>query len=202
MDSLTVLVTFAPGADRAAFRSRLASVPAARALVEPTLPGVHDGGDLIAHFGLADPAKAEAVAALLDDPGVAHADWAACQPIAEGSGEPGLANGVYRILLLAVDPDTPAETVRQFEAEMQAMPRYIPAIRNWRLSRVTHSGGARQWTHAWEQEYADLGDLTGPYMLHPYHWARIDRWFDAECPERIVDPRLCHSFCALGRSVL
>ena len=97
---------------------------------------------------------------------------------------------------------TPDHIVRQFEAETLAMPRYIGAIRNWRLSRVTKATGARAWTHVWEQEYADPGGLLGPYMTNPYHWARVDRWFDPECPEHIVDTRLCHSFCAIGRSVL
>ena len=82
------------------------------------------------------------------------------------------------------------------------MPYYIPAIRNWQLSRAEEATGARRWTHVWEQEYADAGGLMGPYMMHPYHWARIDRWFDPECPDRIVDARLCHSFCAMKASVL
>ena len=26
----------------------------------------------------------------------------------------------------------------------------------------------------------------GAYLMHPIHWARVDRWFDPECPEVIV----------------
>jgi hypothetical protein len=193
------LVTFAPGADRAPVVHALASAPPARRLIQPTLPGVHDGGDLILRF---EGAPDGAVAAALAHPTVRHVDSAVFEPIAAGAATPDLSGGVYRILLLSVDPATPDATIRQFEAEMEAMPHYIPAIRNWRLSRVTQAAGARGWTHVWEQEYADLGGLLGAYMTHPYHWARIDRWFDPECPERIVDMRLCHSFCAIERSVL
>ena len=57
-------------------------------------------------------------------------------------------------------------------------------------------------SNQWEQEYADIGGLMGPYMLHPYHWAVIDRWFDPECPDWIVNTRLCHSFAAFGAPVL
>ncbi|MET0698047.1 MAG: Dabb family protein, partial [Mycobacterium sp.] len=37
--------------------------------------------------------------------------------------------------------------------------------------------------------------LMGPYLMHPIHWAYVDRWFDPECPEYVVRERVCHSFC-------
>ena len=64
------------------------------------------------------------------------------------------------------------------------------------------SGGARNWTHVWEQEYTDIGGLTGPYMLHPYHWSHIDRWYDPDCTDWIVDPHLCHTYCTFEDSML
>ena len=67
---------------------------------------------------------------------------------------------------------------------------------------MAHASGARGWTHVWEQEFANIGGLAGEYMLHPYHWARIDRWFDPECTQWMIDTTLCHSFCALDDSVL
>ncbi|MBN8846497.1 MULTISPECIES: Dabb family protein [unclassified Sphingomonas] len=190
MADFTALLTLRADADRAVVARTFADAT----LVAPTLPGAFEGGDLIVHHrGGGD---------IPVDPAVAHIDGAVYETIAEGGAEPGLRGGVYRILLLAVAPGTPDHIVRQFEAETLAMPRYIGAIRNWRLSRVTKATGARAWTHVWEQEYADPGGLLGPYMTNPYHWARVDRWFDPECPEHIVDTRLCHSFCAIGRSVL
>lgn len=193
MANFTALVTFAPDVDRDAFARRLG----AATLVQPTLPGTFEGGDLIAHFRHANGA-----ADILADPAVAHVDGATYESIGGGGEEPGLQGGIYRCLLLAVNPEATEAQVRQLEAETLAMPRYIKSIRNWRLSRVTQAIGTRAWTHVWEQEYADLGGLLGPYMTNPYHWARVDRWFDPECPEHIVDTRLCHSFCALPRSIL
>jgi hypothetical protein len=161
--------------------------------VRPTLPGVYNGGDLLRK------AESLAAAALPDpkagQPQIAHADSAVY-----GAGESGgawNAPGIYRVLLLAVKPATEAGAVERFEREMLAMPRYIRSIKAWRLSRVAQASGARRWTHVWEQRYDDLDGLTGEYMLHPYHWARVDRWFDPEHPDWIVDPHLCHSFCAL-----
>lgn len=191
MAKFTALITLQPGADRDIFARGIGDAT----LVQPTLPGVFDGGDLILHRH----AGGEAVPT---DPAIAHIDSAVYEPIGGGAHEPGLRNGVYRCLMLAVKPGTPKETVRQFESETLAMPHYIGTIRNWRLSRVTTASGARAWTHVWEQEYADIGGLLGPYMTNPYHWARVDRWFDPECPEWIVDTRLCHSFCTFERSVL
>jgi len=208
MFKLTRLVTLAQGADEAAreaLLTRLRAVTGA-ALVEPTLPGVYNGGDLIAHFQFAEvEGQQEAEAAIADvlaSPVVAHVDGAAYAGRAGGVAVPGLAGGVYRTLLFSIDHPVAPEVVARFEAEMRKMPHYIPAIRNWQLSRVTEATGARRWTHVWEQEYESLDGLMGPYMLHPYHWARIDRWFDPECTEWMIDTHLCHTFCGLGRSVL
>lgn len=116
-------------------------------------------------------------------------------PRPPGHAEPAR---IYRALLVAVDPETDPAQVALFESETAAMPDYIHAIGASQLSRV-HSGTG--WTHVWEQEFTDLGGLTGPYMTHPYHWAHIDRWFDPERGTKIVT-RLCHSFGALDTAVL
>jgi hypothetical protein len=97
--------------------------------------------------------------------------------------------------LLRVLPDADAITRGRFEDELSSMPHYIPAIRAWQLSRVDDAIGASQWTHVFEQEFCDLDGLMGPYLMHPIHWAVVDRWFDPECPEVIVRDRVCHSFC-------
>ncbi|WP_286773979.1 Dabb family protein, partial [Sphingomonas sp. 66-10] len=144
MAKFTALITLQPGADRAAFARNIGDTT----LAQPTLPGVFDGGDLILHRQVANEA-------VPSDAAIAHIDSAVYEPIGGGAHEPGLRNGVYRCLLLAVKPGTPEATVRQFESETLAMPHYIGTIRNWRLSRVTKASGARVWTHVWEQEYAD-----------------------------------------------
>lgn len=201
MYSLVALVHL--DGDGAAVSAALAGLGAA---VAPTMEGNFNGGDLIAHFAFDDKAGyrtlQSAIAAALAGAGVARADTAFYRHGASGVGAPGLAGGVYRALLLNADRPLPAAKRAQFDAEMVLMPKYIPAIRNWRYSPVIEATGERPWTHVWEQEYAGIEGLMGPYMLHPYHWAVIDRWFDPECPDWLVDTRLCHSFGAFGRPLL
>lgn len=207
MFKLTRLVTLADAARLAPLADELRALArsheAYRTLVAPTLPGSHFGGDLLAHFAFDSAGQRDAFSAALAPLLAGNAvDGADYRGSPDGKQAPDLANGVYRVLLLSIDEGTDPESVARFEAETRMMPHYIPAIRNWQLSRADAAVGERRWTHVWEQEYADAGGLLGPYMLHPYHWARIDRWFDPECPERIVDARLCHSFCALEASIL
>ncbi|MBU3063890.1 Dabb family protein [Nocardia sp. NEAU-G5] len=97
---------------------------------------------------------------------------------------------IKRTLLLRVRPGTPEDTVRRFEDALTAMPRHISSIHSWALSR-TATG---PWTHAWEQEFADLDGLNGEYLRHPYHWTCVDRWFDPESPISIVEPGYAHLF--------
>lgn len=160
------------------------------ALLRPTLPGVYNGGDYL--LKLRGPDR-RAVATARPVPPPVHADSAVYQD-GEGGGDWSRC-GVYRALLLSLRPQAPAAAVARFEREILAMPRYIRSIRAWRLSRVLESSGARRWSHVWEQRYDGLEGLTGPYMMHPYHWAWVDRWFDPESPDWMVDTHLCHSFC-------
>jgi hypothetical protein len=188
----------APAGAREHLRQRLrqALPPAAESLLQPTLPGVYNGGDLL-WKSRGDRAALDAAAQQLrqEQDGIAHVDSAVYED-GESGGE-WSKQGVYRALLLCVKTATAADTVARFEREMRAMPRYIHSIRAWRLSRVVQAAGARAWTHVWEQRYDSLPGLTGTYMMHPYHWAWVDRWFDPESPDWIVDTHLCHSFCTL-----
>lgn len=117
---------------------------------------------------------------------------------------PALRDGVHRTLLVRVEPTVARDLVDRFEADVAAMTDYIDAIRNSSLSHVdaVHGGRGPEWTHVWEQEFDDLDGLTGPYMMHGYHWAHVDTWFDPQSPRQIVDPVLIHAACALRRSVL
>lgn len=201
MYSLVCLVHLADGEVSAG-----EALAALGSVVAPVMEGAFNGGDLAAHFALDSEETYRAlrprVDAVLAGPGVVRADTVFYRHGVSGCAAPGLAGGVWRGLLLAANRPQAEARRDQFETEIVLMPKYIPAIRNWRLSRVIEASGDRRWTHVWEQEYADLGGLLGPYMLHPYHWALIDRWFDPECPDWIVDTRLCHSFAAFGQAVL
>ena len=114
--------------------------------------------------------------------------------------DPGITNAIKRTLLLHVVADAPADAVPSFEHDLLGMPLHIPAIRNWRLSRVAES--RLGFTHCWEQEYAELSGLRQDYMNAPYHWAHVDGWFDPEDPTCIVAPDVFHLFYEVESSVL
>lgn len=115
--------------------------------------------------------------------------------------EPAIGPAVKRVLVVRVFDGTPAETVERFEHELARMPEFIPAIRNWALSRVEMVAGDGAWTHAWEQEYRDRASFA-EYMNSPYHWGVIEKWFDPTFPERIVDTRLAQVFYDVESSLL
>ncbi|MFC0452635.1 Dabb family protein [Rhodococcus jostii] len=204
---LVHLVADADPATSTSLAARLHEVAASRArsvLATPTLPGGINGGDLMVHLHFDDESHWRAaeseIAAVLCVPEVGHVDSVAYTGVAtpaRGDGPPT----VYRTLLVAVDDAVDPAVVERFEAETRAMPQYIRTIGASQLSRVHESGGSARWTHVWEQEYANVGGLLGPYMTHPYHWAHIDRWFDPERGPRIVT-RLCHSFCAIDGTTI
>jgi hypothetical protein len=185
-------------------RTAAATAGALRWVVQTTLPGTRNGGDLLVHlrFGAEDHwcCAAERFAALMADPAVIRVNGASYPGTPECCGDaPG---NVYRALLFRVLPSTAAGTVACFERELALMPRYVPAIRAWQLSRVSDAVGTTAWTHVFEQEFADVEGLMGPYLMHPIHWAVVDRWFDPECPEVIIRDRVCHSFCHIADAVL
>jgi hypothetical protein len=185
-----------------ALRDAVRDMP--QALVEPTLPGVRNGGDILMHLVLADetrwPSLQVRLEKVLSSPAVSHVDSARYRGRPVGPAQPG--GSVYRALFLRVAPGTADDVVAQFEADLAAMPRYVSTITAWQLSRVETAIGTSAWTHVFSQRFTDIEGLTGPYLMHPIHWAYVDRWFDPECPEYIVRERICHSFCAVDTSAL
>lgn len=173
---------------------------AERALVQPTLPGVRNGGDLLVHLRFGARARWGSAASVFDpilaDPAVQRVNGATY------TGAPITASQdrgtVYRTLLLRVQPNSDEATVARFEDDLRLLPRYVTSICAWQLSRVESAVGTSPWTHVFEQEFTDVEGLMGPYLMHPIHWAHVDRWFDPECPEVIVRDRVCHSFCRAG----
>ncbi|KAF0844954.1 Dabb family protein [Nocardia caishijiensis] len=199
MSDVVRLLHLTPTADTdrvlAELRATALASPARRVLVQPTLPGVRNGGDILVHLRFDDATAWNTVASQWESavPGIARVDGAEYGAGVGGTEPP--TGSVYRVLLLRVSPDAAAETTDRFEADLLRMPRYISTIRSWRLSRTTRALGSAPWTHVWEQEFTDLDGLDGPYLMHPVHWAHVDRWFDPEHPEVIVRDRICHSFC-------
>jgi len=207
MYSVTRLIDVAE-ADRDRMLDELRGAAAAAAplrwVVEPTLPGSRNGGDILVHLRFASrdqwACAAQCFGAVLDDPAVSRVNGAAYSgmPVPQRD-KPGT---VYRALLLRVEPDTDQTSVARFEADLQLMPRYVRTITDWQLSRVEEATGASAWTHVFEQLFTDADGLMGPYLMHPIHWAVVDRWFDPECPDVIVRDRVCHSFCRSDTAVL
>lgn len=126
--------------------------------------------------------------------------------VAAGLRRPGIANAIKRTAYFRLLPGTTAQQAKDFEQVLLAMPAQIPEILNWRLSRASvlpwDTAHCDPWSYIWEQEFASLDHLLGPYMLHPHHWAHVDRWFDPESGVQAVDVRLSHAFCAIEASVL
>lgn len=188
----------------AGLRRAASDVGALRWVVEPTLPGSRNGGDILAHLRFASKDQWDCAAGrfddAFDDQAVSRVNGAAYSgtPV-QTTGKPGT---VYRALLLRVLPDTDQATVASFESDLQLMPRYVRTITDWQLSRVEEATGVSAWTHVFEQLFTDTDGLMGPYLMHPIHWAVVDRWFDPECPDIIVRDRVCHSFCPSDAAVL
>ena len=151
--------------------------------------------------------------AWLEDGAPALADWLATEPLRSALAtcgaridavrfrpqrsyvaEPGIRRPIKRTLLLRVFPETPERLIARFDADMCRMPDYIGAIRNWAYSRAEPLFHPTTWTHVWEQEYEQLEGLQVDYMMHPYHWGYIDRYFDLESGHQIVDTRVAHVF--------
>ena len=99
----------------AALRDVVRDVP--DALVEPTLPGVRNGGDILMHLRLPDSTPWPSLRARLDEvlsaPAVTHVDSACYRGRPVGPDEPG--GSVYRALLLRVAPDTADDVIKRFD---------------------------------------------------------------------------------------
>ncbi|MEH3140555.1 MAG: Dabb family protein [Mycobacterium kyogaense] len=184
-------------ADLAAAAARSGAV---RSVVAPTLPGSRNGGDILLHLRFDDSQAAAdcEVDAALSDPAISRVNGATYR----GNAMRSSAGTVYRALLLRVSPEADPATVADFERELAMMAAYVPTIAAWQLSRVDEAIGTTGWTHVFEQEFTDVDGLMGPYLMHPVHWAVVDRWFDPETTDVIVRDRVCHSFCESAAPVL
>lgn len=219
MFKVTRLVTFHEGLGEGARLAQAARHDAIlrrlpgllHARTRPSLEGSVNGGDSVLHLVFESEAAWHLARSSTDwqqieefdlqVPAV-RCDWVTYQQQAVELREPRIAGGIHRILLLSVMPQTPMEKIARFEAEMCNMARYLPSIRNWGFSRISDSGGVRPWTHVWEQDFACSQDLFGPYMMHPIHFGQIDRWFDPQSHDWIVDTELCSTYCAFEQSAL
>ncbi|MFM7784590.1 MAG: Dabb family protein, partial [Gammaproteobacteria bacterium] len=128
------------------------------------------------------------------------------QTVGAGCRLPALGGGIKRTALFRLLPGVDADRQSGWQRDTLEMAAQIPAIRNWRLSRAIalpwDAPAVAPWTWVWEQEYESLDGLTVDYMVHPHHWAFVDRSFDPESGAQIIDTALCHAFCPLERSLI
>ncbi|MCB0057173.1 MAG: Dabb family protein [Caldilineaceae bacterium] len=158
------------------------------------LEGSVGGGDYTLDLLWADAPTADLLTGL---GGLLRDDRLAYAPLVTGCRQADMTNGIRRTLLLRVHPNAEHSSVARFEQEVAAMPDYMEGIRNWSLGRVISPS---RWTHVWQQEYQQVEDLLGEYLMHPYHWGYIDRFFDLDSPDCIVDQHLAHCFSPLASS--
>ncbi len=144
-----------------------------------------------------DPVWRRTVAGLLGDAEIVHVGYRVTRG-AVGSTE----GGIWRALVFRVMPQGFPDGVRALEDGLMLMPAHVRAIRSWALSPVSICEGPKTFTHVWEQEFDSLEGLTGAYMTHPVHWGVVDAFFDAECPEYIVDPQLIQVVGAIDRTIM
>ncbi|MBP0636773.1 Dabb family protein [Cupriavidus sp. AcVe19-6a] len=185
-----------------ALLARIESLPGLRQVaIGRNLAGSWGAGDYTLDLRF-DPAPSgstghdDGLAAALE--GVAQVDRVAYSPISDGLRAPQLRQGIWRTLMFRVRPEAPECQVRSLEQDLLRMPEYMPGILNWRLARVLSPG---TWTHVWQQEFASAEDLLGEYLMHPFHWGHVDRWFDPEFPEWTVQA-ISHAFCPLATSLI
>lgn len=217
MYKVTRLVHLTDPTDEMVSTSTLRRISAATAassaistVVEPTLPEVRNGGDILVHLQFESaPAWAAARATIdqaMSSPAIDHIDAVEyVGPVVEGASGRRCAvrpATIYRTLLLRVDDDASPADRQRFEHATLQMPAHISAIQAWQLSPVIHREGRVRWTHVWEQEFADLDGLIGDYMFHPVHWGFVDRFFDPESPDQLIRDRVCHSFCGISAPVI
>lgn len=196
MSELVSLLAFREGttdSDRAAFASAIRDHLPGEALVAPALPGGRNAGDLIVRATVAGAPSGDFGMGSAFAEAIASADGA-LYDIAAGAGD-ACATAIYRTALFHTFRDPTAQRLARFATETIAMPRRMPFIRAWALGRVTRSWGRFAWDYVWEQGYDQLEDLTSCYMNHPCHWGQVDRWFDPEHPDWLIEPGLCHAFC-------
>ncbi len=145
------------------------------------------------------------IAPLLAD---ACRSWTALglEEVGTGLRRPDLKEGVKRTALFRALPGVAPSLIARWEQDLLEMPAHVTAIVNWRLARAIALAWSKSevppWTHVWEQEYATLEGLTVDYMVHPHHWAHVDRWFDPESGSQIIDTALCHAFSPLAGTIL
>jgi len=157
---------------------------------------VHES-EAAANAAMLDPAWRGAVLPAIDGCEVTGVGYR----MTRKSPSPG-GTRIWRALLFSCLPHADPVLVNELEERTLLLPKYVPEIRAWGLNRAAWSEGRKPIEFVWEQEYDDVSGLTGPYMETPVHWGVVDAYFDADCPEFIVDPHLVQVVAAIREPVI
>lgn len=144
-----------------------------------------------------DPVWSNAIAPLFEGAQINTIGYRIAESSVQSAGA-----GVWRALVFRVIPAGFPDAAAALESQLLLMPKYVPTIRSWALSPVAFSEGPKNFTHVWEQEFDELSGLTGDYMVHPIHWGVVDSWFDAECPNYVVDPLLIQVVGRIDKTIM
>lgn len=157
---------------------------------------VHDS-EAAANAAMLAPAWRGAVLPLIEGADVTGAGYRMTRKACSPGG-----TRIWRALLFSCLAHADPALVRELEERTLLLPKYVPEIRGWALNRTAWSEGRKPIEFVWEQEYDDIAGLTGPYMDTPVHWGLVDAYFDADCPEFIVDPHLVQVVAAISEPVI
>ncbi len=150
-----------------------------------------------AHAATLHPAWAEHIGPAIAGTEVTAAGYRLTQKKVHPAGP-----GIWRALLFSCFPHSDPAKVRDLEEQTLLLPKYVPEIRSWGLNRTAWSEGRKPIDFVWEQEYDSVDGLAGPYMQTPIHWGIVDAYFDADCPEYIVDPHLIQIVGAIDHTIM
>ena len=150
-----------------------------------------------AHAATLHPAWSEQIAPAMAGTQLTAAGYRLSQKHVRPAGP-----GIWRALLFSCFPHSDPALVRELEERTLLLPKYVPEIRSWGLNRTAWSEGRKPIEFVWEQEYDSVDGLTGPYMQTPIHWGMVDAYFDADCPEYIVDPHLIQVVGAIDSTIM
>src|SRR3546814_20963528 len=90
------------------------------------------------------------------------------EPLDAGLRNPDIG-GTKRTILVRTEDGLDGPAAAAFEQAMNDTPRYIHAIRNWRVTSDTSSSGGM--TFCLEQEVPDASAVVGNHLNNPIPWA-------------------------------
>ncbi len=173
-------------------------------LVSALLEGSMPAYDLMVEIGFADQAAYEeaktgdayqALLAAVND----TANFSVYEFAAYGSDRENFTDrqGIcHRVLIFHMLPEFHTEELEKMLVEnIVRFPTFVPKMVNCKLSKIVETSGTNHWDYAFECDYEEIMDYFGQYLMTPYHWGFIDRFFEPSAKEFFIDPNLASVYC-------